>query len=437
MRKVITMDKKDNPLKSLMHYPLMHAIFGRRSRRFGLGMEIPSGPLKFKSKSEPIPLTKEEQMTLIAVATGVSGWNFGVPFGPAKPDAHGEFTLRFTGRTTPTAAGIGTPAIFYTDDGGSYVTRTRDLPPNRMQQLNQQEDDLEHILSLCRQQTVRIKEGRLDLPAAPPHMLPPNLWMANKPGSTLFMPVGDVSEQFLGILALAISNGVMIIDHETGKPAGNLTPFVRSGLLNDKKRILLADLQADTYETNCLELAFMGHNIVLTMQAMGLGGLYFNGLEPLSIFGAFAEDGIEGLGFRFVEDERWPSPNPVGLDGIYEGLCPPYYKDMHDAVKVFADRKFREGGAYDPKTPGPWKKSSEIKRSVTAYNKDFIDCMSEVAQYIYDKHGKFPGTRTTMVMPGFVQSVHIDTDYYDKYFQPGAYLNTHRDHMKNWHKGND
>jgi hypothetical protein len=427
------MNKQESPLRSLMKFPLMEAIFGRRSRRFGLGMEIPSGPLAYKSESAPVPLSEMEQMILIAAATGVTGWNFGVPYGPGKPDAQAEFTLRFTGRTTPTAAGIGTPTLFYTDDHGSYVTRTRDIPPERMQVLNQTEDDLEGLLALCRKQTERIREGRLDLPAAPPHMLPPNLWMANKPGSTIFMPIGDASEQFLGLLALAVSNGAMIIDHETGQPAGNLLPFVRSGLINEAKKIPLADLQADTYETNCLELAFMGHNIVLTMQAMGLGGLYFSGLEPVSVFGAFAGDGIKGLGFRFVEDERWTTPNPVGLDGIYEGLCPPYYPDMHAAVKVFADRKFGEGGAYDPAMPGPWKDSARVRGSVTAYTREFIDCMGEVAQYVYEKHGKFPGTRSTMVMPGFVQAVHIDINYYDTHFKPGAYLRSHAEHMKQWH----
>lgn len=427
------MNKQDNILRALQRYPLMEAIFGRRSRRFGLGMEIPSGPLAYKSGAEPFPLSELEQMILLAAATGVNGWNFGVPFGPANPDSQAEFTLRFTGRATPTAAGIGTPALFYTDDHGSYVTRTRDVTPERMRELEQIGDDLERIMAVCREQTMRLSDTRLDLPSAPPHMLPPNLWMANKPGSTLFMPIGDASEQFLGLLALAISNGAMIIDHETGQPAGNLAPFVRSGLLNEMKKLPLADLQADTYETNCLELAFMGHNIVLTMQAMGLGGLYFSGLEPLSILGAFTDEGIRGLGFRFVEDERWPAPNPVGLDGVYEGLCPPYYPDMHAAAKAFADRKFGEGGAYDPATPGPWKDSARVKGSVAAYTREFIDCMGEVAQYVHEKHGKFPGTRMTMVMPGFVQAVHIDTGYYDTHFKPGAYLPTHAEHMKQWH----
>jgi hypothetical protein len=35
----------------------------------------------------------------------------------------------------------------------------------------------------------------------------------------------------------------------------------------------------------------------------------------LSVLGAFAPEGIQGLGFRFVQDERWAVPNPVRLDG--------------------------------------------------------------------------------------------------------------------------
>ena len=64
-------------LKMLLEFPLMQALFGRRARRFGLGMEIPSGPLAFRSAKGPLPLTELEQMILVAAATGVSGWNFG------------------------------------------------------------------------------------------------------------------------------------------------------------------------------------------------------------------------------------------------------------------------------------------------------------------------------------------------------------------------
>lgn len=425
------------PVRELFQYPLMAAIFGRRARRFGRGMAIPDGPLAFESRFEPHPLTELEQALLVAVGTGVSGWNFGVPFGPHQSAAHASFTLRFTGRTMPTAAGLGTPVLFYTDDNGTYVTNTRDTHPSRMREFNEIEDDAERIMAVCREHTTQLSNTRLDLPAAPGHMLDPNLWMANAPGSTLFLPVGDASEQVLGLLALFISNGYVIMDDEEKRPAGDLSPFIRSGLLDQDKVFPLSVLEQSAYEANCAELAFMGHNIVLTMQGMGLGGLYYNGLNRFSILGSFAEQGIEGLGFRFVRDDRWSVPNPVGLDGIYEALCPPYYPDMRAAVRIFVERKFGPGGAYDPGTPGPWKDSTAVKRSVDPYSEEYVDCLGEMAQYIYDKHGKFPGTFTTLVLPGFVQAHHIDTEYYDAHFQPGAYLETHANHMKRWHDSED
>jgi hypothetical protein len=422
-------------LGALLEFPLLQALFGRRARRFGLGMEIPSGPLAFTSRKDPVPLTALEQMILVAAATGVSGWNFGVPFGPRTPDAHAEFTLRFTGRPAPTAAGLGTPALFFTDDDGCYCARTRDVRPEAMRVLVGGEAALEGVLATCREHTIRIGDGRLDVPSSPPHILPPNLWWANKPGSTLFMPVGDASEECLGFLALMIRHGIMVVDHETGRPAGDLEPFVRSGLLDREKRLPLAELLADVHESLCLELAFVGHNIVLALQAMGLGGLYFNGMDGLSALGASARDGVAGLGFRFVEDERWITPNPVGLDGVYEALCPPYYRDMRGAVEVFVARKFGPGGAYDPDTPGPWRESAGVKRTVAPYSAEFVDCMAAVAQYIYDKYGKFPGIRSTIVLPGFVQAHHLDTDFYDAYYREGAYLETHARHMERWHSG--
>jgi hypothetical protein len=418
----------------LTEFPLIDAIAGRRARRFGLGMEIPSGPLAFRSAAEPMPLTERERSILLAAGTGVTGWSFGVPFGPDRPSEHAHYTQRFTGRTTPTAAGIGTPMLFATDDSGTYLTNTRDLLPNRPVVTGGSRDDaLGAMVETVRAHTTQLSERRLDLPAASPHMLEPNLWMANAPGSTLFMPVGDASEQVLGLLAMALGNGNVLVDDAAGRPAGDLAPFIRSGLLQEGKRVPLSVLEQMAYEANVAELAFIGHNIVLTMQAMGLGGLYFNGLNRWSILGAFHETGIDGLRFRFAHDSRWTLPNPVGLDGHFEALCPPYVSNMREAVDIFVQRKFGPEGAYDPGTPGAWKDSKTVKQGVTPYSEELIDCMGEVAQYVYDTYGKFPNTFTTMVLPGYVQAVHLDTDFYDARYQPGAYLATHAEHMERWH----
>jgi hypothetical protein len=418
----------------LSEFSLLDALAGRRARRFGLGMEIPSGPLAYRSRAEPVPLTELERSILIAAGTGVTGWNFGVPFGPDRPEEHAHYTQRFTGRTAPTAAGIGTPMLFASDDSGTYLTNTRDLLPAKTPDVRQGGDDALHtMVEVVRTNTEQLSERRLDLPPAPPHMLEPNAWMANAPGSTLFMPVGDASEQVLGLMTMALANGNVLVDDIAGRPAGDPEPFLRSGLLQEGKRIPLTVLQQMAYEANVAELAFMGHNIVLTMQAMGLGGLYFNGLNRWSVLGAFNENGVEGLGFRFVQDTRWTLPNPVGLDGHFEGLCPPYVADMREAVHIFVERKFGPQGAYNPGTAGAWRDTKAIKQGVTPYSEEFVDCLSGVAQYVYDTYGKFPNTFTTMVLAGYVQAVHLDTEFYDLHYQPGAYLPTHRDHMERWH----
>lgn len=422
-----------DPLGELLRYPLLDAIFGRRSRRFGTGMEIPSGPLTFRSRHEPMPLSELERSVLLAVGTGVSGWHFGVPFGPDRPEQHAHYSLRFTGRTAPTAGGFGTPALLFTDDSGTWITNTRDVEPESLREYAGIADDAERIIAVARTHTRQLSAKRLDLPAAPPHMLEPNLWMANAPGSTLLMPIADASEQLLALMAMVVGNGNVIVDDQAGRAAGNLEPFLRSGLLDPDKRVPLSVLQQMAYEANVSECAFMAHNMVLALQAMGLGGLYFNGLNRWSILGAFAAQGIEGFGFRFQQDERWTLPNPVGLADIYQGMCPPFFDDMHAAVAAFAARKFGQGGAYDPAKPGPWKDAAAVKGSVAPYSDEFIACLGTVAQYVFETYGKFPGAFTTMVLPGFVQAVHLDLEFYATHYGEGALLDTHARHMRCWH----
>jgi hypothetical protein len=423
-----------NPIRELLRFPLMQAIFGRRARRFAYGMEIPSGPLAFKSRHAPIPLSELEHAVLVAAATGVTGWNFGITHTPSRPAEYAHYTARFGGRTAPTAAGIGTPALFYTDDRGIYLANLRDVQPTRLREFENPRD-ADRIIDACRQHTVTLRNERLDLPREPPHIMEHNLWVANALGSTLFMPVADMSEELMAIIAIFAGSGYMLIDDYAKRPAGNLEPFVRSGLLSEAKPLPLSFVEQAILSFCSMELAFMSHNIVLTLQGMGLGGWFYTGINPSTVLGAFAEEGCSGLGFRFVKDQRWTLPNPVGLDGHYEGLCPPYHQNMRAAVQEFARRKFGPAGTYDPKTPGPFLDSRKVKGSVTPYSAEFLDCIGETASYLYDTYGKFPPTIPTILLAGYVQAQHIDTEFYDIHFQPGAYLQTHAEHMTRWHAG--
>ena len=59
--------------ESLAQYPLLTALRERRSRRFGLGMKIPGGPLAFQSRHQPASLTEDEEAALVFAACGITG----------------------------------------------------------------------------------------------------------------------------------------------------------------------------------------------------------------------------------------------------------------------------------------------------------------------------------------------------------------------------
>ncbi|MEJ2071189.1 MAG: hypothetical protein P8X58_12425, partial [Syntrophobacterales bacterium] len=86
----------------------------------------------------------------MAAATGVTGWNFGIPFTSHRPREYAHYTERFTGRAAPINAAVGTPVLFYTDDRGVYLTNVRDTQPSRMLE-SERGDDIKHILDVCRQ----------------------------------------------------------------------------------------------------------------------------------------------------------------------------------------------------------------------------------------------------------------------------------------------
>jgi hypothetical protein len=78
--------------------------------------------------------------------------------------------------------------------------------------------------------------------------------------------------------------------------------------------------------------------------------LGFDGVDRFTMLGASGDPDVPGLGFRYDTDERWPLPNPTGLEGVFEGMCPPHYPDMAAAVEAFAERKFGRGGGAVPST---------------------------------------------------------------------------------------
>src|SRR5215467_2821305 len=112
--------------RELDAFPLVEALFGRRSRRFALGGEIPDGPLAYRSGHEPVPLSELERMLVLGAMGGTTGWHFSITRHARYAPHVSNYSAAAAGRTFPSAAGFHTAELFFTDDSGVYLFATRD-----------------------------------------------------------------------------------------------------------------------------------------------------------------------------------------------------------------------------------------------------------------------------------------------------------------------
>jgi hypothetical protein len=413
-----------------LEFPLVEALFGRRARRFSLGTSIPDGPLTFTSRHAPMALSELEQLMVLTAAAGNTGWHYMITRSAHYAPHLSNYSAAAGGRTFPSAAGFHTSEVFFTDENGVYFFATRDAPA-LAERAADGALDLEALLEVHRSRIRKLADGRLHIPAAEPYMEGHNTWCANRAGSTLIIPVGDIAQHFIAILCFLVQNGYGIYDDIHREPIAGLEDFRH---LVDVDNPLPLTFMEQYALTECTaELSTCCYAGVLMLQAMGLGGWMFDGIDRYTVLGASGNPDVPGLGFRYDTDERWALPNPTGLPEVFEGFCPPHYPDMRAAIDAFVQRKFGPGGPFNPDTPGPWKESSRVRGSAQVHSEEFKACVALMAQYIYDRFGKFPGTVPSIFILMYLQAHHLDLEFYDHYFNPGAYLRTHAEHVARWH----
>ena len=291
--------------------------------------------------------------------------------------------------------------------------------------------DLEAFVKAHRKRIRKLSDGRLHIPPEEPYMLGHNTWCANVPGSLLVIPVGDVAQHEIALLCFLVQNGYCIYDDVNREKISGLDHF--RGLVNVDHPYPLTWLEQYALTEVTVELSTGCYAGMLMLQAMGLGGWMYDGIDRYTLLGTSGDPKVPGLGFRYDTDDRWALPNPTGLPGVFEGYCPPHYPNMRAAVEALARRKFGPGGPFHPDTPGPWKDTAKVRRSAQVYSEEFKECVATMAQYVYDKFGKFPGTVPSIYTHMFLQAHHLDLEFYDFHFKPGAYLETHKRHMERWH----
>jgi hypothetical protein len=428
----ILLDRFKNPPKGLYEaasFPLLEAIQGRRSRRFAKGSAIPAGPFAYSSKHDPAPLTELEQLILLTTVAGNTGWSNLIPYNQNYHPNIPNYAAASGGRSFPSAAGFHTTDIFFTDDKGTYFFPTKDMEPAAAPN-DDVPLDLSAYLEAHKGKIVQLDDKRLHIPKSPNHMEAHNNWCANVPGSTLVIPVSDLAQHHILNLCYLVQSGACIFDDIKGRSIPGMEGF--RSLVDTENAYPMTYLDQMSLTEVTVECSTSCYSGMLMLQALGLGGWMYGGINPFSILGASGDNEVPGLGFRFDTDERWPIPNVTGLEGVFEGHCPPHFGNMRAAVDAVADRKFGSGGPYNANTGGPYKNNAEARSGGARHNEEFRDCVTLMAQYIFDEYGKFPATVPSIFTMMYLQAHQLDTGFYDKYHNAGGYLRTHQNHHDNW-----
>ena len=417
-------------LNDMLAYGFIEALLGRRSRRFFMGAEIPDGVFTYRSGQKPVPLTDVEKMLVVSACGGNTSWHHMIYRAAGYAPYLSNYSGAAGGRVFPSPAGFHTSQTFFSDDGGVYISDMRDSPA-----FSEREGsgslNIDGFVNYVRKNTKKLQEGRLKVPPELPFTEAHNTWVFNKPSTLVVIPVGDLSQHVLLALCYMLQNNQVLYDDVNSQAIPGLEGF--KDIVDTENVLPLTFVDQLSLAEIAVEISTSCYAGTLMLQAMGLGGWMFDGVDPFAVLGASDDPKVMGLGFRFDTDERWPYPNPTGLTGVMEGFCPPHYRDMRSAIEALCDRKFGPGGPFNPDTPGPWKDSLKVRSAAQVHDERFRECIALQAQYVYDQFGKFPGTVPSIFSIMILQAHHLDLDFYDKFYKPGAYLKTHANHMRRWH----
>jgi hypothetical protein len=120
----------------------------------------------------------------------------------------------------------------------------------------------------------------------------------------------------------------------------------------------------------------------------------------------------------------------VGRDGVFEAFCPPYYADMHEAVDAFMAVKW---AAFEDDVPKPYKEPDRVVNAVPRPHPDTVELVKAYCQYCVDTYGRFPVYIDPMYQRLTCQAQHVDPDFYEEYYPPGALTHQHLGHFRHWH----
>jgi hypothetical protein len=397
---------------------------------------------------------------------------------PPKPIL-GVPNLGFRGRAAGSTDDSQPTHFLLINDSGTYFLR----------RLSREEEPLdgddgrlkpEALLDRARRVKVPISDRRLfgaDEYRHFPYYLDSNRFLSNVPGSTVLLPLDDLSRQYLNALMYVLtespkSRPTIVDDRNWYMPAGVGKWMKSAADMRENEFALNKDLELALGRLGTMRTEYEAYlllqNLMLALQAMGLGGWIHASIGPPYLLGdpyvSPESAGLINIAWhvpsrpwwkRYTVDWlRWASPiaemraNPYGLlkpgadpngaqgdDWLIECLCPPRFT-IDAAVErlVQEKRQLYDDRAYFRRAFATPSKGDNFVETVPHYESDVINCVKKIGQYIFDTHGRFPAHVDALFVPGvWLQAHHLNTEYYDQVFGGRGYTESQRNHDANWH----
>jgi hypothetical protein len=225
----------------------------------------------------------------------------------------------------------------------------------------------------------------------------------------------------------------LLDDHNGYQPAG-ISQFAKAAgghLENDPARGRVATISfMETWvcEFVAAELGAILQNLGLTSAALGLGGFPHFAAHPF-IWPVTLGFRVEHVPFHRLigappgspPDTSIPTPIGFERDGqiLIKPFCPPYYRDMEEAVLAFVEYKyapghgtFRDGGAATA-----WCDGNTVHSGIPRYSDEAITATIAYCKYVHERYGRFPvngGPFRTLLA---YQAHRLDPDFYAAFYK--------------------
>ena len=255
-----------------------------------------------------------------------------------------------------------------------------------------------------------------------------NQWNANKPGTTLFIPVTNTTLEYINLLFiyLARSYGFSLVDEQPGgarpacsrpSPPAGVDPARQMGIVELEQRVL---------SMLVVEQAFICQNINLALQAPRVSAAGPSpATSPASSWAAATCPGSASASPRPTH-----GPDRPGGPGRASSRPsrPPYYADMDEAVDAFMEVKWAAVRRRDARSPTS-EPDRVVERRAAPARRTPSSWSRTTASTVYETYGRFPVYLDPMYQRLTVPGPARRPGLLRAYYPPGALTAQHLEHF--------